>query len=119
VVSGVQDSSLIIFLAALETAFFGMLPVAYSTGRGLFRWNKLIWVVLFIPITFVFNHALLNPGSEFLASFAVSNVRFMWAILFILVTFTGWLWFYFNVVDDILQEWVGLKRRSGRTPPMR
>lgn len=112
--SAAQNAGLAVFFVALETAFFEMLPLAYGTGQALFGWQKVVWVILFLPVAFLFNHTLLNPQSGFLDSFMVSNVRFLWAVLFVLVALTAGLWFYFNVVDDVLQEWAGIAppRRS-------
>jgi hypothetical protein len=70
--------------------------------------------VLFVPVAFLFNHALLNPQSGFVDSFLESNVRFLWFVLFALVGVTAGLWFYFNVVDDVLQEWFGIKPAPAR-----
>lgn len=104
-----ENTGLVLFFVALQTLFFEMLPLAYSAGRAVFRWSKVVWVGLFIPLTFLFNHALVNPRSGFLDSFTTSNVRFLWAVLFVLVGITGGLWFYFNFIDDVLQEWAGIK----------
>lgn len=110
--SAAQNTGLAIFLVALETLFFEMLPLAYSTGQAIFRWSKAVWGVVFIPIAFLFNHALLNPQSGFLDSFLVSDVRFMWFVLFVLVAITFGLWFYFNIVDDVLKDWLGVRRSA-------
>lgn len=110
VLSAVQNGGLAVFFVALETAFFEMLPLAYGTGQSLLGWRKGVWALLFVPITFLFNHTLLNPQSGFLDSFMVPNVRFLWGVLFVLVAVTAGLWFYFNVLDDVLQEWAGIRQ---------
>ncbi len=112
-----EGLSLAVFLVALETLFFEMLPVAYGTGQTIFKWNKFAWAVLFVPVAFLFNHALLNPESGFLDSFFHSNVRFAWFMLLALVGVTGGLWFYFNVVDDVLRDWLGIKLPGDEPPP--
>jgi hypothetical protein len=109
-----QNLSLAVFLVALETMFFEMIPLAYTDGQTIFKWSKLGWAVLFVPVAFLFNHALLNPQSGFVDSFLESNVRFLWFVLFALVGVTAGLWFYFNVVDDVLQEWFGIKPAPAR-----
>jgi hypothetical protein len=100
--SAAQNTSLAVFLIAMETLFFEMLPLAYGLGQTFFQWNKIAWGVLFAPIAFLFNHTLLNPNSGFLESFQVSNVRFMWFVLFMLVGITAALWIYFNVLREML-----------------
>jgi hypothetical protein len=109
--TAVQNGGLVLFMVALETLFFGMLPVAYSMGQTLFRWNKMFWGVTFLPVAFLFNHTLLNPQSGFLDSFLVSNVRFMWFVLFVFTGVTAGLWFYFNIVDDVLKDMLGMRSR--------
>ncbi len=117
--TGVTNLGLAIFLVALQTTFFEMLPYAYSSGQPVFRWNKFVWGLLFVPVAFLFAHALLNPRYGFLDSFLESEVRFVWFVMLLLVGVTAALWFYFNVVDDVLKEWVGINRprRHAPTPP--
>lgn len=115
VVQPLQNASLALFLVALQTIFFETVPLSYSGGKSILQWNKIAWAVVFVPVAFLFNHALLNPQSGFLDSFLTSNVRFMWFFLIMMVGITVGLWFYFNVVDDVLQEFVGIKPR--RRPP--
>ncbi|MBN1312047.1 MAG: hypothetical protein JXB30_11570 [Anaerolineae bacterium] len=117
VVQPMQDISLALSLVAIETIFFESVPLAYSGGKSILQWNKVIWAIVFIPVAFLFNHTLLNPQSGFLDSFLVSNVRFMWFFLIVMVGITVGLWFYFNVVDDALQEFVGIKPRRSTPPP--
>lgn len=112
-----QDLSLLVFLIALESAFFDLMPALNTDGKTIFVWNPLAWAAMFFPVAFIFNHFLLNPSSDFLSSFQESNVRAMWFILIVLIGVTGVLWFYFKFVDDVLQEWVGLKRKPRRRPP--
>lgn len=100
--SAAQDTSLAVFLVAMETMFFEMLPLAYGLGQTFFRWSKFVWLLLFAPVAFLFSHTLLNPSSGFLESFGVSNVRFMWLVLFVLVGVTAGLWFYFNVLREMM-----------------
>lgn len=117
VVQPIQNGSLALFMVALQTVFFETVPLAYNGGKSIFQWNKIAWVVVFVPIAFLFNHTLLNPQSGFLDSFLTSNVRFMWFFLLMMVGLTVGLWFYFNVVDDVLQEFMGIKPRRRPNPP--
>jgi hypothetical protein len=113
--TGATNLGLAIFLVALQTSFFELLPYAYSSGQPIFRWSKIVWVLFFTPIAFLFAHALLNPQYGFLDSFRESEVRFLWLVMLLLVAVTAALWFYFNVIDDVLKEWAGINRPR-RTP---
>ncbi len=109
--SAITNLGLAVFLIALETSFFELMPIAYSSARPIFRWNKLVWGAAFLPVAFLFAHAILNPEYGFLESFMESDIRFVWFMMLALMILTAGLWFYFNVLDDILQEWFGVKRR--------
>jgi len=121
ILSVVTNLGLAIFLIALETSFYEMLPFAYSSGRPIFDRSKFLWALMFLPIAFFFAHAVANPQYGFLDSFAASNVRFLWFMMAVMVGITFSLWFYFKFIDDMLQEWMGLKRRPRArraAPPM-
>ena len=117
VLSAATNTALALFLVALETSFFEMMPFAYSTGQPIFKTSKILWAILFFPIAFLFTHTLMNPASGFLASFQEANVRLMWFMLLILIGVTGGMWFYFNVIDDVLREFFGV--RLPGDPPRR
>lgn len=111
VFTGTTNLGLAVFLIALETTFFELLPFAYSSAGPIFRWNKLVWGVMFLPIAFLFAHALLNPQYGFLESFMEADIRFLWFTMLALMGLTAALWFYFNVLDDILKQWFGVTRK--------
>ncbi len=117
VLTTVQNASLVLFMVSIETAFFELVPLSHSTGRSIFQWSKIVWALFFLPVTFMFNHTLLNPRSGFLDSFMVANVRFMWVILLVLVGLTAGLWFYFNILDDILKKQLGISTGPKNPPP--
>ncbi len=117
--TSLANIGLAVFLIALQTTFFEMLPFAYSSGQPIFRWSKAVWALGFVPVAFIFSHALINPRYGFLESFLESDVRFLWFIMVVLVAVTGGLWFYFNVIDDMLQDWAGIRRRPASSPPER
>lgn len=42
------------FLLGLETAVFGMIPLTFLKGKDIFQWRPVIWIVVFVPIVYVF-----------------------------------------------------------------
>jgi hypothetical protein len=91
--------SLALFLVAIETGFFEMVPLGSSLGRKIFGWNFLVWGVLFTPIMFLFTHTLLNPHSTYLDAFEHTNVQVLLAMIVILSIITAILWFYFRMAQ--------------------
>lgn len=97
---------LALFLVAVETSFFEMVPLSSSLGSEIFRWNRLLWLALFTPVMFVFAHTLLNPDSDYLEAFEQTNVQVLAVVIGILTVITMTLWVYFRV----------LRREPGRLP---
>lgn len=89
---------LAIFFVAVETSFFEMVPLSSSLGGQIFRWNPIIWFVIFTPIMFVFAHTLLNPDSDYLRAFEQANVQVLTIVLAVLTLITAALWIYFRVL---------------------
>ncbi|NLX10060.1 MAG: hypothetical protein GXY36_10425 [Chloroflexi bacterium] len=89
---------LAIFLVAVETSFFEMIPLTATLGSDIFRWNKLLWFAAFVPVMFVFAHTLLNPDSDYLDAFQETNFQVLAAIIAGLGLITLGLWLYFRVL---------------------
>jgi hypothetical protein len=87
-----------LFLVAIETAFFEMVPLTATMGSEIFRWNPLVWFGSFLPVLFLFMHSLLNPNGEYLEAFEHTNLQVLSAMIVILGALTAALWIYFNVV---------------------
>lgn len=87
-----------LFLVAIETAFFEMVPLTATMGSEIFRWNPLVWFGSFLPVLFLFVHSLLNPNGAYLDAFEHANLQVLSAMIVILGTVTAALWLYFNVL---------------------
>ncbi|WP_119072355.1 hypothetical protein [Aggregatilinea lenta] len=89
---------LALFLVAIETAFFEMVPLSATMGSEIFRWNPLVWFGTFLPLLFLFVHSLLNPNGEYLEAFEHTNMQALMVMIVVLGTLTAALWLYFNVL---------------------
>gem|GEM_PF-6437332 len=92
----VQNLCLLVFLAALSTLFFDLIPISYNKGRDLFDINKIIWGVVFTATAFLVVHLLINPNSGFLDAFLNSNVRTLIIVVGAFSAFTLEVWAYFR-----------------------
>ncbi len=90
---------LALFVVAIETAFFEMVPVSLTMGTQVFRWNPLVWAIGFIPVLFVFSHTLLNPQGEYLEAFEQTPVILLTIAVILMVLFLGILWILFRFFD--------------------
>ncbi len=89
---------LALFLVAIQTSFFEMVPLTATFGSDIFRWNPLIWFAAFVPVAFAFLHTLLNPNSSYLDAFRHANVQVLSVMIIILTAITALLWIYFHVI---------------------
>lgn len=95
---------LALFLVALETSFFEMVPLSSTLGNDILRWNPIIWFLSFVPVMFLFAHTLLNPNSDYLDAFRHTNLQILLVMLGILSLITAALWFYFRVLRQKTPE---------------
>lgn len=95
VLVAVQSILLLVFLVALENAFFELLPLAVTAGADIFSWNKIVWFLAFVPVFFLFYHILLNPDGAFFAGIANPNSILILVLLvaYGLLTLGTWLFF--------------------------
>jgi hypothetical protein len=49
-----------IFVGGLEGLFFNMIPISFMDGEKIWRWNRLVWLILAGAVTFLFWQVLLN-----------------------------------------------------------
>lgn len=90
---------LALFVVAIETAFFEMVPMSMTMGTQIFRWNPLVWVAGFLPVFFIFTHTLLNPEGEYLEAFEQTPVAMLTIGVVILLMMLGGLWILFKFFD--------------------
>lgn len=85
---------LLIFAAGVQTLFFEMLPLKYLHGRGIFQFNRLLWLGLFIVTTTVFLQTMLNPDGAFVSAFNSPNmvVLSLVVVAFCIVSAVVWLY---------------------------
>ncbi len=91
-----QNLLLLVFLAALTSLFFELIPISYNKGRDLFDMNKILWGAVFVSVAFLFIHLLINPSSSFLEVFLNNNLRTLIIVVGAFVAFTLEVWAYFR-----------------------
>jgi hypothetical protein len=94
-----QTLGLAIFAIAIQTAFLELWPVGATLGSRLFKWNVVMWAIVFVPVVFIFAHTMLNPHGDVLAAFQSANLRVLTAVVGVLLLLTFGLWAYFAVTD--------------------
>jgi hypothetical protein len=91
-----QGTAVAVFVAGLESVFFGLIPLSFMDGETLLRWRKPIWMTLFAVVAFMFWHVLLNKDSQYAAAFGGQSTRIMIALLGVFTALTLVSYFYFR-----------------------
>ena len=87
---------LLIFAVGIQSVFFEMLPIKYLHGRGIYEFNRWVWVAAFALVTTIFFQTMLNPDGDFIRAFQQSNVITLSIIVIVFCVGTSALWFYLN-----------------------
>jgi len=93
-----QTALAAIVVSALEAVAFGMMPFRFMPGVAVYRWNRLVWAVLFGASLFAFFHLLIGPTSGYLSN--LTGPAWLAALgvfaAFGIFTILFWAWFRFR-----------------------
>lgn len=90
---------LLIFAAGVQTIFFEMLPISYLHGKGIFRFNRIVWLILFAFTAAIFLQTMLNPDGAFVGAFNSPNMVVLSIVVAVFCIFCASVWFYLQQVD--------------------
>ncbi len=90
---------LLIFAVGVQTLFFELLPLKYLHGRGVFQFNRVLWLALFVVAAVVFLQTVLNPDGAFISAFESPNMIALAAVVIAFCLFSTAAWFYFQYLE--------------------
>jgi hypothetical protein len=93
-----QTALAAIFVSALEAVAFGLMPFRFMPGAAIYRWNRVIWAVLFGASLFAFFHILIGPTSGYLSNLTAPAWLAALGVFGAFAAFTVlfWAWFRFR-----------------------
>lgn len=93
-----QTALAAIVVAGLEAVAFGLMPFRFMPGVAIYRWNRLVWAVLFGASLFAFFHVLIGPTSGYLADLTAPAWLAALGVFAAFGAFTVlfWAWFRFR-----------------------
>ena len=93
-----QTALAAIVVSALEAVAFGMMPFRFMPGVAIYRWNRLIWALLFGASLFAFFHILIGPTSGYLSELSAPAWLAALGVFAAFGAFTilFWAWFRFR-----------------------
>lgn len=108
-VASLQSLLLLVFAVTVQNLFLHMLALPNTIGEMIKRWNRVVWFIMLLLVSFVFLQTLLNPNGDLARTIQTSNIRvFMGTIgLFLL----------FTIVMRVLLKRFHPKEAGASTPP--
>ena len=85
---------LLTFGAGVQTAFFEMLPLSYLRGKSIFKFNPLVWLILFSGAAVFFLQTMLNPDGPFLSAFLSANMILLSVFTALYCMICALIWFF-------------------------
>ncbi len=92
---------LLIFAAGVQTLFFEMLPLKYLHGQGVYQFNRVLWLGLFVIATTVFLQTMLNPDGAFVSAFNSPNMVLLSIVVIAFCIFSTAVWFYLQRLEKL------------------
>jgi hypothetical protein len=92
---------LLIFAAGVQTLFFEMLPLKYLHGEGVYQFNRVLWLGLFIVAATVFLQTMLNPDGAFVSAFESPNMVLLSIVVVAFCIFSTAVWFYLQRLEKL------------------
>lgn len=106
-----EASATLIVVGALETLVFSMVPIEFTDGIKVWRYNKIIWFVLAVLLIFLFWHVLLVQDKAGFDAFGSQGMTAAIIAVALCVGITGAVWGYFY-----WQKQQAAKTGAGVTP---
>lgn len=103
-IGGLESFLLLIFAVTVQNIFLQMLALPNTFGQALARWNKPVWVLGFLAVTFLFLHTLLNPRGDLAKALASTNVLVFLITIFLFLVFTVLVWLFFLIVNAFTKK---------------
>ena len=93
-----QTALAAIVVSALEAVAFGLMPFRFMPGVAIYRWNRMVWAILFGASLFAFFHILIGPTSGYLSELSAPAWLAALGVFAAFGAFTilFWAWFRFR-----------------------
>jgi hypothetical protein len=90
-----EGSVTLIVVGALETLAFSMVPVEFTHGIKVWRYNRIVWFALAIVLVFLFWHVLLVQDEAGFKALETQSTLVALAVVGVCVGLTAGVWGYF------------------------
>jgi hypothetical protein len=85
-----------ITVAGMEAVAFGLMPFRFMPGWVVYRWNRLVWALLFGISVFAFVHILIGPNTGYLSNLSIPALLAALGVFLAFSIFSVLFWAYFR-----------------------
>lgn len=91
-----SETAAALFAGAIEGLLFTMIPLRFSDGGKIYRWQKAVWFPLFAIPAFLFTWVILNPQAAELDALLQGRVLFIVGVVLAYAAACLSIWAYFH-----------------------
>lgn len=85
-----------IFVGGIQGLLFTLIPIEFMDGQKVWKWSRLAWVAISLPVTFIFLHVMMNPQGDFGSPIQETSLRALFVLCIALWLATAAIWLYFR-----------------------
>lgn len=91
-----EGAALSVFLGGIQGMLFTLVPIAFMDGDKLWRWNKVAWAAITIPVAFVFFHVVVTQEGTLSAAFDERGITMLVILAAVSWALTAATWLFFK-----------------------
>lgn len=99
-----EASCAMLFVGSIQGLLFTLLPFDFMDGQKVWRWNKLAWFSIAVPVAFLFFHTVLNQGATLASASSSHGVIALYASAIFGWVLTIVAWLYFRRLNSHVSE---------------
>jgi len=89
-----ETAAVAIFVGGAESVLLSLLPLTFNDGQKVWAWNRLAWLAIALPASFLFFHVIVNRHETYGSLLGASSLGpLVAAIIFLTLALATWLYF--------------------------
>ncbi|MGE0226974.1 MAG: FGLLP motif-containing membrane protein [Dehalococcoidia bacterium] len=91
-----ESVAVAMFVGGVQGLLFTLVPIEFMDGQKVWKWSRLAWFSITLPVAFVFLHVLMNPQGDFGSPIEETSLRALFILCIAIWLATAAVWLYFR-----------------------
>ncbi len=91
-----EAAAVSIFLGGIYGILFNLVPLDFVDGKEIWRWSRMAWLAIALPVTFIFLQVILNPGGDFDSPIQETGLQALLIACIVIWVLTAVVWLFFR-----------------------